>query len=312
FNIAFGLGHVVCIIIRGCRGEGGDKRRCDSFGAAVALGVRRRCHAISRRVAGNSHVPRYNPPLYDSAVRLAAGHAAALGPRCGSLDFSCAQDCGAAGSHLLLSRGACRATSSNFPYRREPLQSTTSRLLICSSAGKSQLLQLNFDAVADCGDSILCLRGIGSFLLVGAQTWNENMTLQRRHIVMGAVVALAVVIAATVLMHSLGDASARKSDEPTQRVAPVVLVARSPLENTITLTGEFRPFQQVDVHAKVAGYIRQIFVDVGDKVRAGQALAILEVPELNAQVMGAKADIRRSQDAIRRAQSEIERAESTH
>jgi RND family efflux transporter MFP subunit len=41
-------------------------------------------------------------------------------------------------------------------------------------------------------------------------------------------------------------------------------------------------------------------------------LAILEVPELNAQVMGAQADIRRSQDAIRRAQSEIERAESGH
>ena len=138
------------------------------------------------------------------------------------------------------------------------------------------------------------------------------MTLQRRHIVVAAVVALAAAIAATVLTHSLGDASARKTDEPTQRVAPVVLVARSPLENTITLTGEFRPFQQVDVHAKVAGYIQQIFVDVGDKVRVGQVLAILEVPELNAQVMGAKADIRRSEDAIRRAQSEIERAESTH
>ena len=53
-------------------------------------------------------------------------------------------------------------------------------------------------------------------------------------------------------------------------------------------------------------------MDVGDKVRAGQVLAILEVPELNAQVMGAKADIRRSEDAIRRAESEIERAESTH
>ncbi|MGB8010182.1 MAG: efflux RND transporter periplasmic adaptor subunit [Terriglobales bacterium] len=129
---------------------------------------------------------------------------------------------------------------------------------------------------------------------------------------MGAVVLVGAVIAATVLMHSLGDASAIKRDEPAQRVAPVVLVTRSPLENTIALTGEFRPFQQVDVHAKVAGYIRQIFVDVGDKVRAGQVLAILEVPELNAQVMGAKADIRRSEDAIRRAQSEIERAESTH
>src|SRR5208283_5249988 len=109
-----------------------------------------------------------------------------------------------------------------------------------------------------------------------------------------------------------GDANAKEADEPAQRLAPVVLAARGPLENVITLSGEFRPFQQVDVHAKVAGYIRHIFVDVGDKVSAGQVLAILEIPELSAQVMGAQADIRRSQDAIRRAQSEIERAESTH
>jgi RND family efflux transporter MFP subunit len=138
------------------------------------------------------------------------------------------------------------------------------------------------------------------------------MTLQRRHIVIGVAVALVAVIAITLLVHSLGDAKTKKADETPQRVAPVVVVARGSLENIITLTGEFRPFQQVDVHAKVAGYVRRIFVDVGDKVSTGQVLAILEVPELNAQVMGAQADIRRSQDAIRRAQSEIERAESTH
>jgi len=139
------------------------------------------------------------------------------------------------------------------------------------------------------------------------------MTLQRRHLVIGAVVALAVVSTITLLIkHSLGDANAKEADEPAQRLAPVVLATRAPLENVITLTGEFRPFQQVDVHAKVAGYIRHIFVDVGDKVRSGQELAILEVPELNAQVTGAQADIRRSQDAILRAQSEIERAKSTH
>lgn len=137
------------------------------------------------------------------------------------------------------------------------------------------------------------------------------MTLQRSHIVIGVVV-LAAIVAITLLMYSLGDAKAKKADEPPRRVAPVVFATRSPLENTITLTGEFRPFQQVDVHAKVSGYIRHIFVDVGDKVNTGQELAVLEVPELNAQVMGAQADIRRSQDAIRRAQSEIERAESTH
>jgi len=138
------------------------------------------------------------------------------------------------------------------------------------------------------------------------------MTLQRKHILIGAVVALAIVIAITLLMLLFGDANAKKTADPAQRVAPVVAVARRPLENVITLTGEFRPFQQVDVHAKVAGYVRHIFVDVGDKVKAGQELAVLEVPELNAQVHGAEADIRRSKDAIRRAQSEIERAESTH
>jgi len=137
------------------------------------------------------------------------------------------------------------------------------------------------------------------------------MTLQRKHILIG-VVALAAAIAIALLMHSLGDAKAKKADEPPRRVAPVVFATRRPLENVITLTGEFRPFQQVDVHAKVSGYIRHIFVDVGDKVRIGQELAILEVPELNAQVTGAQADIARSKDAIRRAQSEIERAESTH
>src|SRR5271155_1033215 len=138
------------------------------------------------------------------------------------------------------------------------------------------------------------------------------MTLQRRHMAIGVVVAVVAVIAIALLMHSLGDANAKKVNEPAQRVAPVVLVARGSLENSITLTGEFRPFQQVDVHAKVAGYIQHIFVDVGDKVKQGQVLAILEVPELNAQVTGAQADIRRSQDAIRRAESEIERAQSTH
>ena len=53
-------------------------------------------------------------------------------------------------------------------------------------------------------------------------------------------------------------------------------------------------------------------MDVGDKVKAGQVIAILEVPELSAQVQGAEAAIKRSRDAIRRAQSEVEKAKSAH
>jgi RND family efflux transporter MFP subunit len=101
-------------------------------------------------------------------------------------------------------------------------------------------------------------------------------------------------------------------DDALLRPVAVALVRRSPVVNSLTLSGAFRPYQQVDVHAKVAGFIRKIYVDVGDHVKAGQVLAILEVPELNAQVAGAKAEIQRYQDAIRRSESEIQRAESTH
>jgi RND family efflux transporter MFP subunit len=100
-------------------------------------------------------------------------------------------------------------------------------------------------------------------------------------------------------------------DSSVQPVA-VALVKRGLIASSLTLSGAFRPYQQVDVHAKVAGYIRQIYVDVGDQVKAGQVLAILEVPELSAEVAGAKADIRRSEEAVHRAESEIQRAQSTY
>ena len=69
--------------------------------------------------------------------------------------------------------------------------------------------------------------------------------------------------------------------------AAVVQVRRAPLSNTLSIAGEFLPYQEVELHAKVAGYIRNINVDIGDRVRTGQVLAVLEIPELAAQLQGA-------------------------
>lgn len=136
------------------------------------------------------------------------------------------------------------------------------------------------------------------------------MQYKRKHIViLGA--ALVVCVVATMAF-SGRRAKASLGEDSSIRVAAVALVARTPLEHSITLSGEFHPFQVVDVHAKVAGYIRKISVDVGDKVKEGQVMAILEVPELSAQVQAAEASTKRSQDAIRRAQSEVEKAKSAH
>jgi len=106
-----------------------------------------------------------------------------------------------------------------------------------------------------------------------------------------------------------GDAAAGTSGEVIAAVAPV---RRSTIENTLTIAGAFKPFQDVDLHAKVAGYIKAIYVDVGSHVKEGQTLAILEVPELAAQLAGADAAVRRSREEIRRAQGDVARATSAH
>jgi RND family efflux transporter MFP subunit len=89
-------------------------------------------------------------------------------------------------------------------------------------------------------------------------------------------------------------------------------VERHAIANTLTIAGEFKPYQEVEVHAKVAGYIRTIYVDVGDRVREGQTLAVLEIPELTAELAGADAAVRRSQEEIGRAEGELARAQSAH
>ena len=128
------------------------------------------------------------------------------------------------------------------------------------------------------------------------------------------VVAIAAVVTVGLITLRLLTRTTAQADVSGEVLpsAAVALVKRGPIENAITLSGAFHPYQQVDVHAKVAGYIRNIYVDVGDHVKAGQTLAILEVPELSAQVAGAKAGLKRAKDAVTRARSDVHSAESIH
>ena len=104
----------------------------------------------------------------------------------------------------------------------------------------------------------------------------------------------------------------RKGPAEQPRAAAVVAVVCGNLASSLTVAGQFQPYQQVDLHAKVSGYIRWIKVDIGDRVRQGEVLALLEVPELQNQVEGAQAEVRHSQSDITRAQSEVVSAESTY
>ena len=103
-----------------------------------------------------------------------------------------------------------------------------------------------------------------------------------------------------------------KAPAEQPRAAAVVAVTRGNLASSLTVAGQFQPYQQVDLHAKVSGYIRWIKVDIGDRVRQGEVLALLEVPELQNQVEGAQAEVRHSQSDITRAQSEVVSAQSSY
>jgi multidrug efflux pump subunit AcrA (membrane-fusion protein) len=96
--------------------------------------------------------------------------------------------------------------------------------------------------------------------------------------------------------------------------APTVAVAKATIEDLshgLVLTAEFKPYQEVDLMAKVAGYVKQINVDVGDRVTEGQVLAILEIPEMADDRARAQAALDRSRAEVARAQDQIQQAQSS-
>jgi RND family efflux transporter MFP subunit len=83
----------------------------------------------------------------------------------------------------------------------------------------------------------------------------------------------------------------------------VVPVTRRNFSNTLQIASEFQPYQEIDVYAKVSGYIKKLYVDYGTHVRQGQLMAVLEIPELKQQ-------IQRDQAAVAEAREDLDRANS--
>lgn len=119
-------------------------------------------------------------------------------------------------------------------------------------------------------------------------------------------------IAVAFLLASCSTTHANQSQDPAIPVVGVNRVTRQDLSRTLKLAAEFRPYQEVDLDAKVAGYVQNIYVDIGDHVRAGQLLAVLQIPELQDQVEQARAMVERSQQEIERAQYQLKQAQAAY
>lgn len=103
-----------------------------------------------------------------------------------------------------------------------------------------------------------------------------------------------------------GTKATPKTNQPVS--AAVAKVTRADLSEAVSVEAEFRPYQEVDLHAKVAGYLDKISVEIGDRVREDQLLATLEFPEQQNELEHAQAVVSRCQEEIKRAQASYDEA----
>jgi RND family efflux transporter MFP subunit len=132
-----------------------------------------------------------------------------------------------------------------------------------------------------------------------------------------AFLTVAALFIAAVLLSSCGntDAARVRNTEPASTAAPLVgitKVERRPMARYLNISSELVPFQEIDVYAKESGYVSKLNVDYGTRVKRGQLMAVLEIPELQAQLQEDQAAIKSAADQVTDAQHQLGRVQAQH
>src|SRR5262249_20354060 len=109
---------------------------------------------------------------------------------------------------------------------------------------------------------------------------------------------LLIAIGVVTIRCSQSNADSSESSAPASAKPSLekITLAKDTLESQMTIPGELIAYQQVDLYAKVTGFVKELNVDIGSKVKTGQVLITLEAPEMAAQLSAAQSRLR-SQEA---------------
>src|SRR6202158_1821534 len=146
-------------------------------------------------------------------------------------------------------------------------------------------------------------------------TQNRTLSITRTR-KLETLISFSLPAVAVALAVSLSSCSGDRADHvqangPTVTVGVTKVVKKS-LGRQITLSSELVPFQEIDVFAKQSGYVKKLMVDYGSHVKAGQVMAILEIPELEAQLQEDQAEIKNANNQVTRAQHELARYQAQY
>jgi HlyD family secretion protein len=124
----------------------------------------------------------------------------------------------------------------------------------------------------------------------------------------GLLALLAIVISScNFLPKEKADAQSRL---PEAAAVDVAIAATAPLETTREYTGTTQPQQEVVIRAQAEGQLRQLNVDVGDRVQKGQTLAQIDASLLNAAAVEAEAELASRRSEVSQLQTQVSEAET--
>ena len=107
-------------------------------------------------------------------------------------------------------------------------------------------------------------------------------------------------------------AAATKAEMSGPPPVDVVSAKSSPLTQHLVLPGETAAWYDSKIYARVNGYVKKWLVDIGDHVSNGQTLALIETPELDAQLHAARAKLSAAQAEVNVKQANTDFAKSTY
>ncbi len=109
------------------------------------------------------------------------------------------------------------------------------------------------------------------------------------------------------------EASRAKDAAPGAPIAvKTTRLSKGGLVRTSTQIGSVHPYEVADLYAKVSGYLAELHVNYGDRVKKGQILAVIDDPEVVADAEKAEADLRQAKAAVVQAEAFIEVANADH
>src|SRR6202165_5445606 len=121
-------------------------------------------------------------------------------------------------------------------------------------------------------------------------------------------VSAAAIVAERHLAASPSPVNSTKADGPPR--VEVVRPRRATVAQRLQTNATLAAFEEADLFAKVSGYLSEVRVDIGDHVKAGQILAVIDVPEMEKELAEAEAQLDARQKSLETARRQVDRTKA--